>query len=282
MDLDAVTTMVDLAGERFPVVDTGSGRPVLLLHGFPDSRHLWRYQIPALVEAGYRAIAPDLRGFGEAPRPAEIRAYRRPFLVADVLNLLDRMELERVALVGHDWGASLSWSVAGSYPDRIERLAVLSVGAPTSPGWETIPQREKSWYFDFFCKVGYAEAMLVRNDWKLFRDWSRGQGDQERYLRDLARPGALTAGLNWYRAAFMPPLPGEEPLPSLPAWDQVQCPTLGVWSEGDPFLLEAQVAMSGPMVNASWRYERVAEAGHWLMLDQPVRLNALLLDFLGS
>ncbi len=282
MDLHSVTKSVDLVGERFPVIDVGSGDPVLLLHGFPDSRFLWRHQIPALVDAGYRVIAPDLRGFGDAPRPAEVRAYRRPFLVADVVNLLDSLGLERVSLVGHDWGASLSWSMAGSCPERIDRLAVLSVGAPTSPGWDTIAQREKSWYFDFFCKIGYAEAALVRDDWRLFREWSRGQGDQERYLADLARPGALTAGLNWYRAAFMPPAPGEDRPPSLPAWDQIQCPTLGVWSDGDPFLLEAQVAMSGPMVNAPWRYERIANAGHWLMLDQPTRLNNLLLEFLRS
>ncbi len=282
MDLHSVTKHIDLAGEDFPVVDAGAGRPVLLLHGFPDSRFLWRQQIPALVDAGYRVIAPDLRGFGEAPRPVDVRAYRRPLLVADVLNLLDRLGLDRVTLVGHDWGASLSWSVAGSYPERIDRLVVLSVGAPTSPGWETIAQREKSWYFDFFCKTGYAEAQITRQDWRLFREWSRGQGDQERYLTDLARPGALTAGLNWYRGAFMPPLPGEGPLPELPAWVQVQCPTMGMWSEGDPFLLEAQMAMSGPMVDAPWRYERLGNAGHWLMLDQPVRLNTLLLDFLGS
>jgi len=280
MDLSLVTKSIELAGERFPVVDVGTGPAVLLLHGFPDSRFLWRHQVPALSEAGYRVIAPDLRGFGDAPRPAEVHAYRRPFLVADVLGLLDQLGLDRVHLVGHDWGASLSWRIAGSYPDRVDRLVVISVGAPASPGWETIAQREKSWYFDFFCKPGIAEATLVAEDWKLFREWCRGQGDHERYLRDLARPGALTAGLNWYRAAFMPPAPGEPSLPALPAWDKVKSPTLGVWGEGDPFLLEPQIAMSAPAVAATWRYERISGAGHWLMLDQPDTLNRLLLEFL--
>ena len=95
---------------------------------------------------------------------------------------------------------------------------VLSVGAPASPGWETTAQREKSWYFDFFCKPDIAEATLMADDWRLFREWTRGQGDLERYLKDLARPGALTAGLNWYRAAFMPLAPDEAPLPAVPAW----------------------------------------------------------------
>ena len=282
MDPSLVTKTVDLGAERFPVVDVGSGPAVVLLHGFPDSRFLWRHQIPALVAAGYRVVAPDLRGFGEAPRPPEIRAYRRPFLVADVLGLLDRLGLDRVHLVGHDWGASLSWRIAGSYPDRIDRLVVLSVGAPKSPGWEIIAQREKSWYFDFFCKRGLAERVLAADDWKLFREWSRGQGDQERYLRDLARPGALTAGLNWYRAAFLPPEAGEPPLPDLPAWDRVRSPTLGVWSEDDPFLLEPQLAQSGPWVAGPWRYERIPGAGHWLMLDRPDALNRLLLEFVAD
>lgn len=280
MDLNLVTRTIELGGEPFPVVDVGTGPPVLLLHGFPDSRFLWRHQVPALSEAGYRVIAPDLRGLGDAPRPTQIRAYRWPFLIADVLGLLDRLGLDRVHLVGHDWGAALAWRVAAWYPDRVDRFVTLSVGAPNSPGWEAIAQREKSWYFDHFCKQGVAEKTLTANDWKLLREWLRGQGDQERYLKDLARPGALTAALNWYRAAFLPVEPNEPPLPTLPVFERVTCPTLGVWGDGDPFLLEPQMAMSAAAVDAPWRYERVTGAGHWLMLDQPVALNRLLLEFL--
>ena len=280
MDLSQVSRSVEVAGETFPVVDVGQGPTVLMLHGFPDSRFLWRHQVPALVDAGYRVIAPDLRGFGEAPRPLDVRSYRRPALVADALGLLDALELERVHLVGHDWGASLSWRIAGSYPDRIERLVVMSVGAPMTPGWETEEQKKASWYFEFFCQSGVSEAAIVAENWKRFRDWCHGQGDQDRYLRDLARPRALTAGLNWYRGAFTPPEPGEAPWPPLPRWEKVRCPTLGVWGEEDPFLLEPQIAGSAPFVDAPWRYERIGDAGHWLMLDQPDALNHLLLEFL--
>ncbi|MEZ4587167.1 MAG: alpha/beta hydrolase [Gemmatimonadales bacterium] len=282
MDLSRVSRIVEIAGEPFPVVDAGAGPPVLMLHGFPDSRLLWRHQVPALTEAGYRVIAPDLRGLGEAPRPTGIRPYRMPLLAADVLGLLDQLGLDRVHLVGHDWGAALSWRLAGSYPDRVDRLVALSVGAPSSPGWQTIAQREKSWYFDFFCKRGVAEKALTADDWKLFREWSRGQGDQARYLADLARPGALTAALNWYRGAFLPPEPGEEPVTPLPAWERVRRPTLAVWGDGDPFLLEPQIATSAGVVDAPWRYQRLEGAGHWLMLDQPERVNELLLEFLGG
>ncbi|HKP29025.1 MAG TPA: alpha/beta hydrolase [Gemmatimonadales bacterium] len=278
--MSQVSRSIEVAGETFPVVDVGHGPAVLLLHGFPDSRLLWRHQVPALVDAGYRVIAPDLRGFGDAPRPTDIRAYRRPALVSDALGLLDALDLDRVHLVGHDWGASLAWRIAGSCPDRINRLVVMSVGAPMTPGWETAEQKKASWYFEFFCQPGIAEAAIVADDWKILRDWCRGQGDQERYLRELARPGALTAGLNWYRGAFLPPGPDEKPWPPLPRWEKVRCPTLGIWGENDPFLLEPQIEGSGPFVDAPWRYERITEAGHWLMLDQPEMLNRLLLEFL--
>jgi pimeloyl-ACP methyl ester carboxylesterase len=123
---------------------------------------------------------------------------------------------------------------------------------------------------------------LQADNWKLFREWSRCQGDHERHLRDLARPGALTSGLNWYRAAFLPPSPDEAPLPALPFWDRVRIPVLGIWSAGDPFLLEPQMAESSAVMEAPWRYERIAEAGHWLMLDQPEAVNQLLVDFLRT
>jgi len=282
MDIDTITKHVDITGEQFPVVDVGTGHAVMLLHGFPDSRFLWRYQIPALIAAGFRVIAPDLRGFGDAPRPIELRPYRRAFVIADVLGILDALGVKRSHLVGHDWGAALTWRLAGAYPERFGRMIALSVGAPASRGWDTIEQREKSWYFDFFIKQGIAEKALQADNWKLFREWSRGQGDHERHLRDLARPGALTSGLNWYRAAFLPPSQDEAPLPALPSWDRVRIPVLGIWSVGDPFLLEPQMAESSAVMEAPWRYERIAEAGHWLMLDQPDEVNRLLVDFLRA
>src|SRR5262245_1146475 len=161
MDLNTVTRTVEIKGEPFPVVDAGAGPAVLLLHGFPDSRWLWRAQVPALAAAGLRVIAPDLRGFGDAPRPTDVRPYRRSFLIADVLGILDALGVARTHFVGHDWGAALTWGLAGSYAERLDRVVVLSVGAPTSAGWETVEQREKSWYFDFFQKVGVAEQALT-------------------------------------------------------------------------------------------------------------------------
>jgi pimeloyl-ACP methyl ester carboxylesterase len=277
IDINAVTKLVDVNGLSFPVVDTGSGPVVLLLHGFPDSRFLWRNQIGPLVQAGFRVIAPDLRGFGEAPKPTAVQDYRLPVIARDVIGILDALGIKQARVVAHDWGAGLAWYLAAANGDRVERLVALSVGAGGTSGTSTLVQREKSWYFLFFQFEGIAEASLMRDDWRLFKEWTRGQGDTERQLKDLSRPGALTAGLNWYRANVRPQMPPETPPPPPP---KIACPVMGVWSDRDPFLTEAHVSKSFERISGPWRYEKIEGAGHWMMLDKPSELNRLLLDFL--
>jgi len=259
------------------LLDEGAGRPVLLLHGFPDSSYVWRKQIPALVGAGFRTLAPDLRGLGESDRPREVGDYALTKSVRDMVAVLDALEIERAHVVGHDWGAGVAWVLAALAPERVERLVVLSVGHPNTVRNRTIEQREKAWYQLLFQFTDVAEELLMRDDWKLAREWLRGDGDVDRYLTDLARPGALTAGLNWYRANSAPHRELEErpPLPSVAA------PTLGLWSSGDNYLVEDRMIRSAEHVSGPWRYERIEGASHWLQLDQPERTKALLLDFLG-
>ena len=131
----------------------------------------------------------------------------------------------------------------------------------------SLAQREKSWYFLFFQFEGIAETTLMRNDWAFFREWSRGQGDTDRYVKDLSRPGALTAALNWYRANVRPQMPVE----NATAPPKIAVPAMGIWGDGDPFLTEDHVKKSPERLSGSWRYEKIAGAGHWIMLDQPVR-----------
>ena len=124
--------------------------------------------------------------------------------MADLLAVLDALEVERAQVVGHDWGAGVAWALAAFVPQRVERLVVLSVGHPQAFSEPTIEQREKSWYMLLFQFADVAEEMLQRDDWRLMREWLRDNGDVERYLADLSRPGALTAALNWYRANVAP------------------------------------------------------------------------------
>jgi pimeloyl-ACP methyl ester carboxylesterase len=254
----------------------GDGTPVVLLHGFPDSSQVWRNQIPVLAGAGFRVIAPDLRGLGKSDKPQQVKAYRMTTIARDVVAILDELGIERAHVVGHDFGANLAWVVAGLHPDRVDRLVVMSVGHPNTQHEPTVEQREKAWYMLWFQFEGLAEEVVPRNDWRLLREWMRGNGDVERYVADLSRPGALTAGLNWYRANVPPQRELAPPRP-FPA---IGSATLGLWSTGDDYLLEGPVKASGEHVTGGWRYERVDGASHWLQLDRPDRANELLLDFL--
>lgn len=263
----------------FHVVDEGQGPAVLLLHGFPDSAALWRHQVPALVDAGYRVIAPDLRGFGESDRPEGVEAYRLKVLVGDVLGILDALGVERVSVVGHDWGAALGWALAARAPERVQRLAALSQGHPAGYFTDAMVQRELSWYTLFFLFPGVAEDALRRDGWALLRALLRERGDLDRYLTDLGRPGALTAALNWYRANVSAEFFGQlnpQPLPP------VECPVLGVWSDGDPHCGEAQMLASQRYVTGPWSYARVDGASHWIPLDAPDTLNKLLVEFVND
>lgn len=263
-------------GVTLAVRDEGEGVPVLLLHGFPDSSQLWRHQIPALTGAGMRAIAPDLRGFGQSDRPEAVEDYAIARSVADVVAVLDALGVERAHVVGHDWGAGLAWAFAAFVPSRVDRLVVMSVGHPNAIRQPSIEQREKAWYQLLFLFTDVAEALIQRDDWKLFRQMLGDAVDRERYIDDLSRPGALTAALNWYRANATPAqeLGRTRPFPA------VNVPTMGIWSTGDHYLLEEGMAGSAHHVTGPWRYERVEGAGHWLQLDAPDRVNELLLDFL--
>ena len=265
---------VDVDGVGIEYEVTGQGRPVVLLHGFPDSGRLWRYQVPALAGAGFRVIVPDLRGYGRSDKPQPVEAYSIAFLAADVLAVLADLEIDRAHVVGHDWGAALAWGLAAFAPDRVDHLAVLSVGHPATFR-RTPQQREKSWYMLLFQFPGIAERWLADNDWANFRNWAR-HPDADQVIAELEATGSLTPGLNWYRAN-VPPESWVAPPLTLPP---VQAPTMGVWSTADIALTEVQMTDSAQNVVGPWRYERLDGPGHWMQLEAPEGLNALLLDFL--
>lgn len=254
---------VETNGLRLHVEVGGAGPPVLFLHGFPDSHRLWRHQVAAVRAAGFSTVAPDLRGFGASDRPTEPGCYGIAHSVLDLIGLLDHLRLERVHVVGHDWGAGVAWVFAALAPDRVDSLVAMSVGHPSARP-TSMEQREKQWYMLLF-QFAEAEELLQRDDWALLRAFTRGDGDQEQWLADLGRPGALTAALGWYRDNVHPrrQLQPQSPVPPVAAR------TLGLWSTGDHYLVEEYVTGSAAHVTGPWRYERVADASHWLQLDQP-------------
>ncbi len=262
-------------GVELSFIDEGEGPAVLLLHGFPDSSHVWRHQVPALVSAGYRVIAPDNRGTGQSGIPLGAEQYTLTEIVADLLAILDQCAVQRVAVVGHDWGAVIGWALLDNIGARASCFVPMSVGAPQCyVACDDIRQKEMSWYTLMFQLEAVPEQMLSRDDWKLFRQWTRHHGETDHCISRLSRQGRLTAAINIYRANIMDMLLSGKEYSSA-------APTLGLWSAQDHYLLEEQMLASGRYVNAQWLYERVDDASHWMMLDRPEHINRLLLNFIG-
>jgi pimeloyl-ACP methyl ester carboxylesterase len=233
--------------------------------------------VPALTAAGFRVVAPDLRGFGASDRPADVAANGLANIVGDVLGVLDHLAIERAHVVGHDWGAAVAWAIAALFPDRVDHLVALSVGHPSAFRAAGLAQREKSWYMLLFQFEGIAERWLSDDDYANFRAWAQ-HPDADAVISELSRPGALTATLNWYRAN-LPPAALVEPALEVPP---VARPTMGIWSRDDMALTEENVTGSAGHVTAEWRYERIDGSGHWIPLETPDELTALLLDFLPA
>jgi pimeloyl-ACP methyl ester carboxylesterase len=255
--------------------DAGDGPAVVLLHGFPDSLALWREVTPRLLAAGCRVIAVDQRGFGASDAPAGRARYGFDGLLGDVTGLLDALGIAgQVRVVGHDWGAVVAWGLAMWHPARVSAAVAISVGHPREyalAGWE---QKRKGLYTLGWQFPGLAERWLAADDWRQMRHWLRHHPDAETCIRDLSRPGRLTAGLNWYRANLHTVLTR--------SWPDCRVPMLGIWSSGDHCLAEDQMARSGRRLQAPWRYERIDDARHWVPLDEPARLAALALDWFES
>lgn len=284
-DFEITEQQFNVGGVNFNVAEAGSGDPVIVLHGWPDSWHLWRHQIEALARSGHRVIAPDLRGFGKSDCLEGVEQYSLDKLIGDVAGIMDEFKIERASVVGHDWGSALAWLVATLLPERVKRLVAVSVGHPKAFAAAGLSQKQLSWYMMWFQFPGVAERVLAEHEWEFFRNWAhagdvRG-GDvlMERQITDLSRPGRLSAGLNWYRANISPDtFAGNGRYLELPL---ITCPTMGVWSSGDTLLGEVQMTGSEQCVSGEWRYERIEGASHWIPDSASEQLSSLLVDFLA-
>jgi pimeloyl-ACP methyl ester carboxylesterase len=275
MRRDSKTLRID--GLDFHVRLTGEGPPLVLLHGFPDSGELWRHQSGPLAAIGRTVIVPDLRGCGATAAPIETTAYRLDRLAQDVLEIVDAIVpgTGSFDLAGHDWGAALGWHLAAHQPDRVRRFAALSVGHPEAYRRAGREQKLKGWYLLLFLTPRLAEAFLGANDFNALTRNAPTSEDAARWRRDLARPGRLTAGLNWYRANLTPKAFATRT-------PKVRVPTMGVYSTADVALAEDQMTASGNWVDAVWRYERLPGLGHWLQIEAPDVVNRLLVDWFSQ
>ncbi len=275
----------DLGGVRLHYVEAGEGPLVVLLHGFPEFWYSWRFQIPALAAAGFRVVAPDMRGYNLSDKPKGVKGYGLGPLARDVERLIGALGEERAVVVGHDWGGIVAWAAAMLHPERVERLAILNVPHPErlSRALRTPRQLLKSSYAFFFQVPWLPEKIIRAGNFAILRSVFRndpvrpgafGEDDIDRYVGALSRPGALTATINYYRA-----LARQAPALTRGFLRRIEAPVLVIWGEKDIFLVP-ELARPNPAWVPDARVERLPDASHWVQQDRPERVNALLLDFL--
>jgi epoxide hydrolase 4 len=277
----------EIGDVRLHYVEAGEGPLVLLLHGFPQFWYQWRHQIPALVEAGFRVVAPDMRGYNLSDKLPGVRAYRVELLARDVERLILACGERTATVVGHDWGAIVAWIAAMRHPERVQRLAILNVPHPARflEGLLSPMQLLRSSYIFFFQIPRLPEKVIRAGDFALLRsvlgrDPVQSEAfaaeDIEWYVEAMAQPGALTATLNYYRALLRKP--GE----TRTLLQRVEAPVLVIWGERDRFLSRRLAEPPHLWVPNLVRVKRLPDASHWVAEDRPLEVNTLLLDFLRS
>jgi pimeloyl-ACP methyl ester carboxylesterase len=257
------------------------GELVLLLHGFPESSYQWRHQLTALAAAGYRAVAPDQRGYSPGARPTAVDDYQVLLLVQDVLNIADALGAKRFHLVGHDWGGGVAWALARLAADRVITLTVVSTPHPDAFNRQLKDQGscqyKASAYFDIFTGADGAGYLLNddRSELKNLYACTTPE-DLAVYLSLVGNPAGIDAALNWYRANI------KDRVFETGEIGAITVPTLYVWGEDDPVFCRDTAELSREFVTGPYRFEVVADTGHFVSDCAPDRLNALLLSQLRS
>ena len=277
------TRFVDLPELRMHVAEAGpeDGEPVILLHGFPEFWYTWRHQMRALADAGYRAIAPDQRGYNLTEKRGPYHARR---LSQDICDLQDALGIAACPIVGHDWGGAISWSFAALYPERASKLVALNAPHPQSfqdACKRGLTQLRKSWYMFYFQLPWLPEFTIRSGDFKKIRGHfaelpgeTMTPEDIERYVEALRQPGALSAALGWYRA-IPGQLTGEMPP------NDITVPTCVIWGEQD-VALDKICCDTLPDYVADLRLHFLPNSTHWVQIDDPDAVNRHLLAFLAE
>ena len=255
-----------------------TGEPVMLLHGFPSTSHQFEHQVRALGAAGYYAVAPDQRGYSPRARPAMVEQYSMQYLVEDVIAMADQLGFGRFHLVGHDWGANVTWAVGGNHPERLITLNPISVPHPLAFTQALLDsdsdQAQRSSYITFF-QTPNSQDVLLANDAQLLRDIYTGvnEEDIEVYLEALGTPEALSAALNWYRAlAFGSSL----------VVGQIGLPTLFIWSDEDAALGPDGAMFTVNFVDGPYKLEILEGVNHWVTDIAPEAVSQLLLEHIEA
>jgi len=265
-------------------VTQGSGRLMLMLHGFPEFWYSWRHQIPEFAQ-DYQVVALDLRGYNESDKPEAKSAYVMAEFIKDIEKVIQELGYEKCILVGHDWGGAIAWSFAYKYPEMVEKLIVMNIPHPAKfmEGLGTPEQLLRSWYIFFFQLPFLPELMFQFDDYQaitsIFKDIAVNksvftEADLAAYKEAIAKPGALTSMINYYRNILPGFFDDQE-------WNILQIPTLMIWGEEDKALgKELTYGTEEYVENFQIRY--IPNCGHSLQQEQPQLVNQYMREFLDN
>lgn len=272
---------VRVRGVKYAMTDTGgAGEPVILAHGWPDDRSVWRYQIAALHDAGYRVIAIDWIGHGESEVPKDVKRYSVPEVSADLIAIMDFLQIPKAHLIAHDYGATVCWEFAARHSDRLLSFSALSVG----PSIEVLGDilRGNLLRYHWLVLHGLERLSLryyLTKDARRFRKTFKTHKDAEKILKKLRERKDLTFWTIWERANPAPAVVLRHLLKG--RYLKIDVRTLGIFGLQETMMTEGQMARAGRWVASAWQYETV-DADHWMQLEKPEQINQILLKWLKN
>jgi pimeloyl-ACP methyl ester carboxylesterase len=281
----------DVNNIRLHYVTAGKGKLIVFLHGFPEFWYEWKNQ---LAEFGrdYQAVAPDMRGYNLSSKPADVAQYRMRHLIEDVRALVEHLGHKRFILVAHDWGGGVAWPFAIRHPEYLEKLIILNAPHPVTFVRELRdnPAQQKASQYILVHRTPEAEEILTKNNYailvsSLLKDGLK-QGyfteeDKRAYIEAWSQPGALTGGLNYYRAARLGSFTGEsdDSLSADPSLFTVKVPTLVIWGEKDRWLLTGNLEGLEKYV-PNLTIKRIPDGSHWVIHEKPALVDSYIREFI--
>lgn len=271
-------------GVKLHYVTQGEGPLMLMLHGFPEFWYSWRHQIPEFAK-DFKVVALDLRGYNDSDKPKDTSAYVMSELIKDVEGVIKGLGYDKCVLVGHDWGGAIAWNFAYAHPEMVEQLIILNLPHPAkmAKGLRTPQQLLRSWYIFLFQLPWLPELLIQSLDYQLLEAAFKGmaenknaftQADIDAYKDAVAKRGALTAMVNYYRNAFQQRMLSQD-------WSILEVPTLMIWGEKDIALgKELTYGTDAYVRNLQIKY--ISTCSHWVQQEQPQLVNQYMREFLAG